>query len=176
MWFCLSVSVKTSKPQSGSIIHPTLLFPALGMVWDPLAEGIPRQPGLPRHPGDAEPGPGSPGSGVPLAPCVPRFAWGFGISRVAGDPRGARGLLRAPRSAHLWCHSKEGLFFCRLLPRNLLHHHGNSLICRPRAFPLQQRNQQWRESAASPAQPRPENTPQNQPGLKLTAFTAGSKA
>lgn len=69
-------------------------------------------------------------------------------SPAASDSPGVRGLLRAPRSAHLWCHSKEGLFFCRLLPRNLLHHHGNSLICRPRAFPLQQRNQQWRESAA----------------------------
>ena len=76
---------------------------------------------------------------APLGPRVPPFAWGFHISRS---------LRRAPRSAHLWCHSKEGLFFCRLLPRNLLHHHGNSLICRPRAFPLQQWNQQWRESAA----------------------------
>lgn len=63
----------------------------------------------------------------------------------AGDSRGARGPLRAPRSAHLGCHSEEGLFFCRLLPRNLLHHHGHSLIGRPSAFALQQRNQQRRQ-------------------------------
>lgn len=171
MCFCLSVSVKTSKPQSGSIIDPTLVFPALMLVWDPLAEGIPQQRwGCPGTEGTQGPGRGSPRS---LCATFHVGLWQLPRGR---DPRGVHGLLRAPRSAHLWCHSKEGLFFCRLLPRNLLHHHGNSLICRPRAFPLQQRNQQWRESAASPAQPRPKNTPQNHPGLKLTAFTAGSKA
>lgn len=85
------------------------------------------------------------------------LAWG-GSPSGAGDSRSARGPLRAPRSAHLGCHSEEGLFFCRLLPRNLLHHHGHSLIGRPSAFALQQRNQQWRQ-VSSGLRPPPAHAP-----------------
>lgn len=106
-------------------------------------------------------------SGTPLAR--------DGSPSGAGDSRSARGPLRAPRSAHLGCHSEEGLFFCRLLPRNLLHHHGHSLIGRPSAFALQQRNQQWRQ-VSSGLRPPPAHALPTWPGGMLATPAPGSQA
>lgn len=136
---------KHLKCQAITLFAPCYFSPCqwghvVTLVWRPPADGFSQhQLKLESHRGEAKERVRFPSG------CECRGSWGAFVSPV----RCVRGLLRAPRSAHLWCHSKEGLFFCRLLPRNLLHHHGNSLICRPRAFPLQQRNQQWRESAAS---------------------------
>lgn len=143
--FCLNFHVKTSKTPSDYIICPMLFFPMSMRTCDDIGVTSscrwvqPAPLKLESHRGEAKERVRFPSG------CECWCSWGACVSPV----RCVRGLLRAPRSAHLWCHSKEGLFFCRLLPRNLLHHHGNSLICRPRAFPLQQWNQQWRESAAS---------------------------
>lgn len=46
-------------------------------------------------------------------------------------------------SAHLGSHCEEGFPFWWRLTGYLLQDHGNSLICSPRVFPLQQWNQQW---------------------------------
>ena len=46
-------------------------------------------------------------------------------------------------SAHLGSHCEEGLPFWWRLTWYLLQDHGNSLICSPRVFPLQQWDQQW---------------------------------
>lgn len=46
-------------------------------------------------------------------------------------------------SSHLGSHCEERLPFWWRLTWYLLQDHGNSLICSPRVFPLQQWNQQW---------------------------------
>lgn len=117
---------------------------------------------------------------LPQAIVPPQRSSGMPLARDgspsgAGDSRSARGPLRAPRCAHLGCHSEEGLFFCRLLPRNLLHHHGHSLIGRPSAFALQQRNQQWRQ-VSSGLRPPPAHALPTRPGGTPAAPAPGSEA
>lgn len=56
------------------------------------------------------------------------------------------GGSRADGCSHLGCHCEEGLPFWWRLTGYLLQDHGNSLICSPRVFPLQQWDQQRRGS------------------------------